>query len=220
LLESLRYLDIEVHDVAGVLEIAAHQPVQRCHPTGGSTPRPNGRIVRCGESTNLEKASDVWIDNRDIMSHSVETTCLLRTEQMASKKLRDVTDAELAVLQVLWEQGAATVREITGRVYPSQSESDYATVKKLLARLEAKKCVRRDRSRSVHSFSARVGRDDLIGRRLQDVADALCEGSWTPLLTHVVGAQELTARQQQMLADLIDELERKQPTARPQGDER
>jgi predicted transcriptional regulator len=129
-----------------------------------------------------------------------------------AKYPQDVTDAELAVLQVLWEQGAATIREITERIYPAQSESDYATVKKLLARLEAKECVTRDRSRSVHSFSAAVERGDLIGRRLQDVADTLCEGSWTPLLTHLVGTQKLTPKQQQMLAKLIDDLERKTPS--------
>jgi predicted transcriptional regulator len=126
-----------------------------------------------------------------------------------AKYPQDVTDAELAVLQVLWEQGSATIREITERTYPAQSESDYATVKKLLARLEAKGCVTRDRSRSVHSFSAAVERSDLIGRRLQDVADTLCEGSWTPLLTHLFGTQKLTPKQQQMLATLIEDLERR-----------
>jgi predicted transcriptional regulator len=130
---------------------------------------------------------------------------------------QDVTDAELAVLQVLWERGGATIREITERIYPAQTESDNATVKKLLARLEAKDCVTRDRSRSVHFFSAAVERADLIGRRLQAVADTLCEGSWTPLLTHLAGAQKLTSRQQRMLAELIDELERKSPACRPKS---
>jgi predicted transcriptional regulator len=135
-------------------------------------------------------------------------------EHVMAKHRQDVTDAELAVLQVLWEQGAASIREITERIYPAQSDSDYATVKKLLARLEAKECVTRDRSRSVHSFSAAVDRGDLIGRRLQDVADTLCEGSWTPLLTHLVGNQRLTTKQQQMLAELIEDLERKLPSAK------
>jgi predicted transcriptional regulator len=130
-----------------------------------------------------------------------------------AKYPQNVTDAELAVLQVLWEQGTATIRAITERTYPAQTESDYATVKKLLARLEAKGCVTRDRSRSVHSFSAAVERGDLIGRRLQDVADTLCEGSWTPLLTHLVGTQKMTAKQQQILAKLIEDLERQPPKA-------
>ena len=46
---------------------------------------------------------------------------------------QDVTDAELAVLQVLWELETATVREITDRLY---LEGTTATVQKLLERLE------------------------------------------------------------------------------------
>ena len=58
---------------------------------------------------------------------------------------QDVTDAELAVLQVLWEQGPATIRQLTDRLYPEGKTSHYATVQKLLERLQAKGCVSRDR---------------------------------------------------------------------------
>ena len=61
---------------------------------------------------------------------------------------QDITDAELAVLQVLWEQGPATIRRITELLYPQGGTSHYATVQKLLERLETKACVRRDRSNS------------------------------------------------------------------------
>src|SRR5262249_44543811 len=96
---------------------------------------------------------------------------------------QDITDAELSVMQVLWEQGPATIRRLTDVLYPDGRASSYATVQKLLERLEAKGCVRRDRGGSVHVFAAALGRDELIGRRLQDVAQKLCGGSLTPLLT-------------------------------------
>ena len=96
------------------------------------------------------------------------------------RKPQDVTDAELAVLQVLWDRGSVTIREITDVLYPQGTESDYATVKKLLARLESKGCVERDRSEMVHIFRARIDRQDLVSRRLQQVAENLCDGSWTP----------------------------------------
>ncbi len=56
-----------------------------------------------------------------------------------------LTDAEFAVLEPLWEAGPQTIRQLTVRLYPQQSTSDYATVQKLLERLEAKGCVKRDR---------------------------------------------------------------------------
>lgn len=101
-----------------------------------------------------------------------------------------------------------TIREITDVLYPQGTESDYATVKKLLARLESKGCVARDRSEMVHVFRACIDRQDLVSRRLQQVAESLCDGSWTPLLTHVAQAKGLTEKQQQMLNELIDEFEK------------
>jgi BlaI family penicillinase repressor len=123
---------------------------------------------------------------------------------------RDITDAELAVLQVLWEQGSCNIRQITDILYPDGKTAQYATVQKLLERLEAKACVRRDRSGAVHQFSAAIDRDALIGRRLQSVAEALCGGSWTPLLTHLVQKNKLSPKDLHALRDLIEGLDQAQ----------
>ena len=122
---------------------------------------------------------------------------------------QDVTETELAVLQVLWDQGPATIRRITDLLYPEGGPAHYATVQKLLDRLESKGFVRRDRTPPAHAFAAAVGRDDLIGRRLQAMAEQLCGGSLTPLLTHLVKARRLSARERQDLRYLIDDLDRK-----------
>ena len=121
----------------------------------------------------------------------------------------DVTDAELALLQALWEEGPATIRQLVERVYAQEGASVYATVQKLLERLEAKGCVVRDRSEPVHVFAAAINRDELIGRRLRAVADSLCGGSLTPLLTHLVEGGDLTAQDRQELRSLIDRLDRR-----------
>jgi predicted transcriptional regulator len=130
---------------------------------------------------------------------------------------QDVTKQELAVLQVLWDQGPATIRQITDQIYPDGSAAHYATVQKLLERLEGKKFVSRDRTPPAHTFAAAIGRDALIGRRLQAMAEQLCGGSLTPLLTHLIKARRLSARERQDLRDLIDELDRKN---HGQGDHR
>jgi len=120
---------------------------------------------------------------------------------------QDITDAELAVLQVLWDQGPCNIRQITGELYPDGRAAHYATVQKLLERLEAKECVLRDRAGAIHSFTAAIDRDELIGRRLQSVAEKLCGGSWTPLLTHLVQNQKLSVQDRQALRNLIEELD-------------
>lgn len=136
------------------------------------------------------------------------------------RKRKDVTDAELAILQVLWQHGRATIRQLTETLYPQGSESEYATVKKLLARLEGKGFVHRDRSEVAHAFSATVSQDELIGRRLQAVADHLCGGSRTPLLLHLLETERLTPEQRTQLRKHLDELADPKPSAKGKGDAR
>jgi predicted transcriptional regulator len=125
-----------------------------------------------------------------------------------ARSSQDVTEAELAVLRRLWEVGPATIRRLAEGVYGQDGTSAYATVQKLLDRLEAKGFVARDRSGAVHVFRAAVERDELIGRRLRAVADTLCGGSLTPLLTHLVRGRRLSEPQRQALRALVEQLDR------------
>ncbi len=120
---------------------------------------------------------------------------------------QDITDAELAVLEVLWHEGPAPIRRITEVLYPKGGASHYATVQKLLERLQGKGCVCRDRKSLVHVFAPKIDRDELVGRRLQSLAEKLCGGSWTPLLTHLVQAGKLSSKERQALRTLIEELD-------------
>jgi BlaI family transcriptional regulator, penicillinase repressor len=120
---------------------------------------------------------------------------------------QDVTDAELSVLQVLWELQTATVRELTERLYPEGTSALNATVQKLLERLEAKKCVKRNRKTWPHQFSAAIAREVLIARQLQTTADKLCQGEIHPLLTSLVKARGLTLEDRKSLRGLLDELD-------------
>src|SRR5215472_10767556 len=121
----------------------------------------------------------------------------------------DVTDAELSLLQSLWDLGPSTIRQLVERVYAQEGASVYATVQKLLDRLESKGCVRRDRRGAVHVFQAAIDRDELIGRRLRAVADSLCGGSLSPLLTHLVEARGLSQTERRELRVLIEKLDRR-----------
>ncbi len=126
----------------------------------------------------------------------------------------DVTDAELAVLQGLWGRGSATIRQLTEALYPGGSVAQYATVQKLLERLEAKGCVQRDRAPWPHVFLATLDRATLIGRRLRAVAERLCGGSLTPLLTHLLSVESLSPQDRQELrAHLEDRCPKPGPNA-------
>src|SRR3954447_24734443 len=122
-----------------------------------------------------------------------------------ARPAQDITESELAVLRVLWDRGAATIRQLTDVMYPGGGAAQYATVQKLLDRMEVKGYVRRDRTLYVHMFTAVLDRDELIGRRLRSLAETLCDGSLTPLLTHLARAQDLTDGDRLALRAIIDE---------------
>ena len=82
----------------------------------------------------------------------------------------------------------------------------YSTVKKLLERLDAKGFVQREAQGIAFRYEAAIDRDDLVGRRLQEVAETLCEGSLTPLLTQLAQHHDLNKKQQKALMALIDDL--------------
>ena len=126
-----------------------------------------------------------------------------------SRSPQDVTEAELAVLRLLWERSGASIREMADELYSGGGQAQYATVQKLLERLENKGHVQRLRDTSPQRFAAAVGRDQLIGRRLRDLAEKLCGGSLTPLLTHLASSETFTPDELQTLRRLVDELGRK-----------
>ena len=114
-----------------------------------------------------------------------------------------VTEAELAILQVLWEVGLATIREIRDELYPEGGTSEYSTVQKLLERLEAKTLVKRSRRQVPHTFAAKIDRDAFVGHRITQLADSLCGGSLAPIVSHLVQRRDLKAREREELQGLI-----------------
>ena len=129
---------------------------------------------------------------------------------------RDVTDMELAVLQVLWERGPSSRRQITDVLYPDGGPAHFTTVQKLLERLEKKDHVTRSAGAGPVTFAAITGREQLINRRLLDVAEKLCGGSLTPLLMNLVRATPLTPRELQEIQGLLDQLNKqRRPRNKP-----
>ena len=127
---------------------------------------------------------------------------------MARSRIR-LTEAEFAVLEPLWQAGPQTIRQLMAQLYPEQSTSDYATVQKLLERLESKRCVKRDRAAAAHVFRAIVQREDLIDEQLRQIADRMCDGSLVPVLNQLVRRVSLSRAQREELKKLLDAHPRK-----------
>ncbi len=134
-----------------------------------------------------------------------------------ARRDRDVTEAELAILQVIWEVGPTTVRQLTDRLYPTAGPSGHTTVHKLLERLETKGFVLRDRGGPVQLIKATISREALIDHRAQALADALCGGSLLSLLSHLVDPRRLRAKDRMDLHQFFDHLEREAKPGKNRG---
>ena len=93
------------------------------------------------------------------------------------------------------------------RLYPGGATAHYATVQKLLERLRSKECVDRSPQGRGHVYQARIARSELIASQLRATADKLCEGSLTPLLTHLARSDELSADELSQLRELVERLD-------------
>ena len=76
--------------------------------------------------------------------------------------------------------GEATSREITAAVHEEVTDPKMASVQKLIERLEAKGCVRRDRSERAHRFRPLVSHEQFLRSRLQAWPTGSAKGRWFP----------------------------------------
>jgi BlaI family transcriptional regulator, penicillinase repressor len=120
------------------------------------------------------------------------------------KKPIGVTDAELAVLKVLWARGPLSAKAITEVVYPEGAESEFAAVHSFLQRLERKGLVARDRSAFVHVFSPRVSQADVLSRDLKTLVERLGNNSLAPLIMQLIDQKRLSRKEAADIRKLLD----------------
>ena len=120
-----------------------------------------------------------------------------------------LANAELAVMNLLWQSDGLKAREIRENLYPDTDKAQHGTVQRLLQRLEDKGYVARDKSMNVHVFSAVMSRQEYAGTQLESLAEKLTEGSIAPLITHLVENKKISSSEIKRVRAVLDELERK-----------
>jgi predicted transcriptional regulator len=118
---------------------------------------------------------------------------------------RSLANAELAVLELLWDEGALTARRIRERLYRDAQSSQHGTVQRLLQRLEDKGFVERDRDLPVHLFRAVVSREEYASGQLESLAERLTGGSLAPLVTHLIERRRISRAEIEHLRRILDE---------------
>jgi BlaI family penicillinase repressor len=102
-----------------------------------------------------------------------------------------LTKLELQIMNVLWDRGASSVREVQ-EAFPEKNRPAYTTVQTMVYRLEGKKAIRRVKKiGNAHIFEAHVSRT-AAHRRLIDDFLALFGGRSQPVMSHLIETGQLT----------------------------
>ena len=116
---------------------------------------------------------------------------------------------ELRIMEVLWNRGTASIREIQ-ETFPEKQRPAYTTIQTTVYRLEAKNAVRRVKKvGNFHVFEAAVSRD-VAQRRLIDDLIALFGGRTQPVMAHLIESGKLTLADVKEAEKTLRQLQRKE----------
>ena len=127
---------------------------------------------------------------------------------MTTSSTRKPTAAELEILQVLWERGPSTVREVHAALNEKRPMG-YTSVLKLMQIMTAKGTVRRDEQQRAHVYQA-VQPEERTKRQLAlDVLQRVFDGSASELMMHALSGRKATRDEIEEMRRLLNEYERK-----------
>lgn len=122
------------------------------------------------------------------------------------EKIPRPTDAELAILSVLWERGPSTVREVHDAMSATH-DTGYTTVLKLLQIMTDKGLVVRDESQRAHVYTSRYGEQRTQRQLLGDLIDRAFRGSREQLVMQALSASHASAAELTAIRQLLDQME-------------
>lgn len=112
---------------------------------------------------------------------------------MAEQKPERISEAEHAVMEVLWQDSPLTAQDVAERVDPDRGWSA-ATVKTLLGRLLAKRAVAHEVDGRRYLYRPAVEREEYVSGESRRLIDRLFGGKLTPLVAHLAERDEISAQ--------------------------
>ena len=114
------------------------------------------------------------------------------------------TDGELEILNILWEQGPATVRTVNEAL---NKDAGYTTTLKIMQIMHEKGLLRRDAGAKVHIFEAAVSREQTQGQLIQRMIDTAFNGSAMSLVMQALGSHKASSAEMDQIREYLDKAE-------------
>ena len=116
------------------------------------------------------------------------------------------TEAELAILRVLWSSGPSTVRQVFEALSP-QRATGYTTTLKLMQIMADKRLVVRDESQRSHIYRAQLSQDRAQRQLVRSLLDQVFDGSASSLVLQALASQKASPEELAEIRQLLSELE-------------
>ncbi len=127
-------------------------------------------------------------------------------KEVKARKVSRPTDAELAILRVLWRRGPSTVRQVH-EVLSRGREIGYTTVLKLMQIMSEKGLLERDETERTHIYQARMTQEQTQEQLVGDLLEKAFGGSASQLVMRALAASPASADELAQIRQLLDELE-------------
>ena len=127
---------------------------------------------------------------------------------MSHTPLQKPTVSELQILQVLWERGPSTVREVHDALQEEKALG-YTTVLKLMQIMTVKGLVTRSETQRAHVYEAQEPAEKTKQQFALDMMQRVFRGSASELMLHALAGRHSSKEELKELRRLLDEYERK-----------
>lgn len=115
--------------------------------------------------------------------------------------LKKPTNAEVAILRVLWSRGPSTVREVARAM---GREAAYTTVLKLMQNMTDKRLVHRDESSRTHVYAPACTAEETQRQLVADLLDRVFDGSASKLVMQALAATKTSSKELAEIRRLLD----------------
>ncbi len=124
---------------------------------------------------------------------------------MAKKKTPQPTDAELAILSVLWQKGPCTVR-VVNEVLNELKPTGYTTTLKFMQLMTEKGLLRRDDSPFAHIYKPAVSEERTQKQVVSSIVDRAFAGSAGKLVMRALSAKKISPEELKQIRKMIKEM--------------
>ena len=118
------------------------------------------------------------------------------------------TESEMEILQILWDKGSCTVREVH-EILEKNKDAGYTTTLKLMQIMHEKGLVDRDTSAKTHIYKALVSQQKTEQHLLRKMIDNVFNGSASRMVMQALGSHQASPDEIESIKRYLDELSKK-----------